>query len=436
MDKTGTENKLAEHLEMDGSNKKGSRLKKLIIIVIIIIAALIGLSLFRGKHTESEAKYKTEQVKSGDLIITVSATGSLEPRNKVDVGSELSGIVKTVDVDFNDHVTKGEVLATIDPSRLQAQVQQSKAALESANAKVLDAKATVTQSQNNLNRMKKVWELSGKKVPSQDDMDTAEATLQRAVASLASAKAQVSQAKATLEVNETDLGKLIIRSPINGIVLNRTIEPGQTVAASFQAPVLFTLAEDLTKMELSVDIDEADVGKVKKGQDATFTVDAYPDKTFTAKILRVKYGSSTTEGVVTYETLLMVNNEELLLRPGMTATAEIIVNRINNAITVPNAALRFEPPEMENEQAGNFPRRGGGFLGGIMGPPRFRRENNNQPEKKEKSAAKKIWILKNNHPVPVIITTGPTDGSMTQVTSGNLKPGEEIITGMAVEAGK
>ena len=436
MDKTGTENKLAEHLELNSSNKKGSRLKKLIIIVIIIIAALIGLSFFRSKHTESEAKYKTEPVTKGNLTITVSATGSLEPRNKVDVGSELSGIVKTVDVDFNDHVTKGEVLATIDPSRLQAQVQQSKAALESADAKVLDAKATVTESQNNLNRLKKVWELSGKKVPSQDDMDTAEATLQRAVASLASAKAQVSQAKATLEVNETDLGKLIIRSPIDGIVLNRTIEPGQTVAASFQAPVLFTLAEDLTKMELSVDIDEADVGKVKKGQDATFTVDAYPDKTFNAKILRVKYGSSTTEGVVTYETLLMVDNEELLLRPGMTATAEIIVNRINNAITVPNAALRFEPPEMENEQAGSSPRRRGGLFGGFMGPPRFRRDNNNQPEKKEKDAPKKVWILKNNHPVPVIITTGPTDGSMTQVTSGNLNPGEEIITGTAVEAGK
>lgn len=429
MNSTETRNRLTENLELDSNNGKGSKLKKLLITVIIIIAAIAGLSFFRGGGKEAVTKYETEPVVRGNLTITVNATGSLEPRNKVDVGSELSGIVKTVDVDFNDHVTKGEVLATLDTSKLEAQVEQSRASLEAANAKVLDANATVKETQNELNRLKKVWELSGKKVPSQNDLDSAEAALQRAVASEASAKAQVSQAKATLEANETDLGKMVIRSPINGIVLDRDIEPGQTVAASFQAPVLFTLAEDLTKMELSVDVDEADVGLVKSGQDATFTVDAYPDKTFKAKILQVKYGSDTTEGVVTYETLLTVDNKELLLRPGMTATAEIVVKKIENAILVPNAALRFEPPEIKNASDTNENR--GGFMSRFMPGPRRRFDNrNNQPEKKD-NGMKKVWVLKDNQPEPVAISVGPTDGSMTQVTGGDLSQGMNIITGIA-----
>ena len=427
MNKRETRNMLSETLELDGKKGKGSKIKKLLLIIIIIIAVMMVFSLFKSKGTEPVAKYETEEVTRGDLTITVSATGSLEPRNQVDVGSELSGIAKTVEVDFNDHVTKGQVLATLDTSKLEAQVKQSKASLESANAKILDAKATVKQAQSELDRLRKVWELSGKKIPSQNELDSAEAALQRAIASEASARAQVSQAKATLEANETDLGKMVIRSPINGIVLDREIEPGQTVAASFQAPVLFTLAEDLTKMELSVDVDEADVGMVKSDQDATFTVDAYPDQTFMAKILQVKYGSDTTEGVVTYETLLSVDNKELLLRPGMTATAEIIVKNIKDAILVPNAALRFEPPEVKDASNQNR----GSLISRIMpGPGRRFRNRDNQPEKKE-TPVKKVWVLKDNHPEPVIIKAGLTDGNMTQIIDGDLNPGMNIITGTA-----
>lgn len=426
MNKTKTRNMLSENLELNKNNGKAGKLKKFLIIIVIIIAIFAGLSFFKGNGTEPVTMYESEPVTRGNLTITVSATGSLEPRNQVDVGSELSGIVRSVDVDFNDHVIKGQVLATLDTSKLEAQVKQSKASLEAANAKILDAKATFKEAQNELDRLKKVWELSGKKIPSQNDLDSAEAAVQRALASEASAKAQVSQAKATLEANETDLGKMVIRSPINGIVLDREIEPGQTVAASFQAPVLFTLAEDLTKMELSVDVDEADVGMVKNGQDATFTVDAYPDKSFSAKILQVKYGSDTTEGVVTYETLLSVDNKELLLRPGMTATAEIIVKHIEDTILIPNAALRFEPPAIKTASENR-----GSLISRIMpGPPGRFRNRNNQPEKTE-GKTKKAWILKDNHPEPVTVTTGSTDGSMTQVTGGDITPGMKIITGTA-----
>ncbi len=275
-------------------------------------------------------------------------------------------------------------------------------------------------AESDLKRLKEVWEASGHKVPSKSELDSAEASLTRAIASESSAKAQASQAKATLEANRTDLGKMVITSPIDGIVLDRDIEPGQTVAASFQAPVLLTLAEDLTKMELSVDVDEADVGLVKDGQDAIFTVDAYPDQAFTANILHVKYGSDTTEGVVTYETLLSVDNKNLLLRPGMTATAEIIVKRINNELVIPNSALRFEPPDLEKEpEAGGF----------RFGPPMSQSNSTDRPKEQE-GPLKKVWVLKNGKPEPLTITTGHTDGEMTQVTGG-IEPGVEVITGIA-----
>ena len=421
---------IIQNLELDGKKGKRGIFKKLIIFVLIIVILFIGFSFIKGNKKEPLTSFETQKIAKGNLTITVSATGSLEPRNQVDVGSELSGIIKTVDVDFNDQVVKGQVLATIDPSKLDAQVKQSRASLESASAQVLQAKATVKESQNELDRLKKVWDLSGKKVPSQQELDSAEASLQRAIASEASAKAQVSQAKATLEANETDLAKMVIRSPVDGIVLSRDIEPGQTVAASFQAPVLFTLAEDLTKMELSVDVDEADVGMVQSGQAATFTVDAYPDNTFDAEISKVKYGSETTEGVVTYETLLSVNNKDLLLRPGMTATAEITVKNIEDSILVPNAALRYKPPMMNGGLPS--PNNGGGLFSRLMpGPPgRFMNRERN-PVEIEKGNKKTVWILKDSHPVPISITTGLTDGDMTQVTGGDLRPDMDIITGAA-----
>ena len=277
----------------------------------------------------------------GNLTVVVTATGTLEPVNQVDVGSELSGIIDIVEVDYNDRVELGQVLARLDTDKLQAEVLQSQAALEAAQAKILEAQATVLETHLKSQRCDR---LAVKKMCSQEDVDSSVAAYKRARAEEGSARAQVAEARAKLGADQTNFAKAVIHSPIDGIVLVRNVEPGQTVAATLQAPVLFTLAEDLAKMELHVDVDEADVGLVEAGQTAHFTVDAYPERTFPARITQVRFGSQTVDGVVTYETVLNVDNSDLSLRPGMTATADITVKRIENAILVPNAALRFTPP--------------------------------------------------------------------------------------------
>jgi len=270
--------------------------------------------------------------------------------------------------------------------------------------------------------------LSGGKVPSQYDLDGAEAALARAQADEAGAKAQVTKAQATLKAEETDLAKTVIRSPINGIVLSRDVEPGQTVAASLQAPVLFTLAEDLTKMELHVDVDEADVGRVKEGQEATFTVDAYPEETFPARITQVRYSSQNTDGVVTYETVLEVDNSKLLLRPGMTATADMTVQKVADAILVSNAALRFTPPVRNDIKKEKRPD-GGTVMGKLMPrPPRpQKKSSNNHPDTAGTNTNRRVWTLNAGHLVPIPVRTGATDGIMTEILEGDIVPGMELV---------
>jgi len=331
--KTNQEFDIGQTLGIDQSSDRKKHLKRWLIVVLLAIVGVTSVVAWKGTKKSNSMQYQTQNVQRGDLTVTVTATGALEPTNQVDVGSELSGIIKTVEVDYNDRVKVNQILARLDTDKLKAKVLQSKAALESARAKILEAQATVKEAGDELARLKHVWELSNKMVPSQHDLDAAQAVFHRAKATEATARAQVSQAQATLEADETDLAK------------------GQTVAASFQAPVLFTLAEDLTQMELHVDVDEADVGQVTKGQEATFTVDAHPGRTFLARITQVRYGSQTVNGVVTYKTVLNVDNSDLSLRPGMTATADITVNKVENAILVSNAALRFIPPIKEKDAA-------------------------------------------------------------------------------------
>jgi len=285
---------------------------------------------------------------------------------------------------------------------------------------VLQAKATVNESLNQLKRLEAVRKLSNDRAVSQQDVETAQAVLDRAIADEASSNAGVDQAKASLEAIETDLSKTVIRSPINGIVLARSVEPGQTVAASLQAPVLFTLAEDLTKMELNVDVDEADVAQVKQGQDADFTVDAYPDRTFPAKITQVRYGPKAVAGVVTYETILNVDNSDLLLRPGMTATADIIVNKIEDAILVANAALRFDPPEIE-ETTDNSKR---GFM--RLFPSR-KHPAKKRTELNSDRSHQLVWTQKNKALISIDVVTGESDGSMTEIKSGDVAPGMGLV---------
>lgn len=368
----------------------------------------------------------TQDVGRGNLIVSVTATGNLEPTNQVEVGVEVSGTVTTVEVDYNDRVERNQVLARLDPTKFKAQVLRSRAALEAARARILQAHATVEESRAQLGRLKHLREVTKGTDPSQLEIDAADAALKRALADRASAKAEVAVANANLEVSEIDLAKTVIHSPVDGVVLMRTVEPGQTVAASLQTPVLFVLAEDLTKMELHVSVDEADVGRVRPGQEATFAVDAYPDRTFSAEITDVHFGAQELEGVITYEAVLNVDNEDLSLRPGMTATANIIVERVQDAILIPNAALRFSPPIREEA------RPSGGLLGRLLPrPPRSAPRNRQPPDGEKKQQS--VWILRDGGPVSVPVTTGATDGIMSQLVQGDLKPGTPLIVEMTLE---
>jgi HlyD family secretion protein len=428
--KPETDSDIVQTLGIDRSSRKGKRLKRWIVWSIPVLVIGIVLAFLITRNKAESIQFRTQTAERGDLTLIVTATGNLEPINQVDVSSELSGIIRSVTVDYNDHVMVGQMLAKLDTIKLEATIRKSEASLESAQASVLQAQATLKEKHAELERMRKVHSLSGGKVPSQQDMETAEAELERARADVSSAKAQVSQAQATLESDKTELTKASICSPINGIVLVRDIEPGQTVAASLEAPVLFTLAEDLTKMELHVDIDEADIGEVREGQDATFTVDAYPGRTFPADITQVRYGSEEEDGVVTYKTVLAVNNSDLLLRPGMTATADITVKKIDNAVLVPNAALRFAPPVdtagMSEKQSNS-----GSVLSKILPRPPRRQKNSNQALEGSQPC---VWTIRNGIPAPIPVTTGASDGIKTEITSGDLQPGTALIVAtMSVE---
>jgi len=387
---------------------------------LALIGVVLLLFLLSGEE-QTSMRYTTVPAEVGMLVVKVSATGNLQPTNEVDVGSELSGIVDQVFVDDNDQVKKGQILARLDVSKLQDAVANSRANLVAAEAQVLQTQATVAEARAALARYQQVAQLSGGKVPSKNEMDVAEATLKRAEANEASAHASVTQARANLQSDETDLDKASIRSPIDGVVLSRQVEPGQTVAASFQAPVLFKLAEDLTQMELQVDVDEADVGQVKEGQVATFTVDAWPGRKYEAVITRVGYGSQEKDGVISYLTILEVANDDLSLRPGMTGSAEITTLTRENALLVPNAALRFTPPALESTQE----KSSGSMVGFLF--PRMPR----QARKVQTAAGNgtpRVWVLQNGEPAAINVQTGATNGRVTEIVDGALKAGMEVIT--------
>jgi HlyD family secretion protein len=391
---------------------------------VVALIAISGYALLRSNHGPSPPLYTTQPAERGDLTVTVSATGNVQPTNQVDVGSELSGIVVEVLVDDNDRVKRGQILAQLDVSRLQDQIAKSRGALTAAHALVSQTVATVKENRVNFERLQGVAARSNGAV-SKSDLDAADAALQRAIADEDSAHAAVIQASATLRSDETNLSKASIRSPIDGVVLLRKVEPGQTVAASLQAPVLFTLAEDLSQMQLEVDVDEADVGQVRDGQDATFTVDAYPTRKYPARISRVDFGSQIKDGVVSYLTILTVNNDDLSLRPGMTVTAEITTARVHDALLVPSAALRFAPESTAGAAARTS---GGGIVSRLL--PRFSPAPASKPAGAP-AGAQRVWVLRDGGPVAVPVTTGVTDGRLTQVTGGELQAGMAVITELA-----
>ncbi len=402
-------------LDLGIENSAAKRHRWVWISAAITASVLIAAALlYASGNKETTVRYRTAPVTRGALTVTVTATGVLEPVKKVDVGSEISGTVETVVVDFNDRVKVGQTLAQLNTNQLDARLRQSQAALELARASVREAEATVTETRNKLRRS---LELRTKGLCSPEECDAAQSAFDRAEASRARTAAQVTQAQAQLDVDRTALAKARIISPINGIVLKRQIEPGQTVAASFQTPVLFTLAENLALMELQVAVDEADVGLVSAGQQAKFTVDAYQDRVFSATVTQVRFAPETVNGVVTYGTVLSVDNKDLLLRPGMTATAVIVVQQLENTLLVPNAALRFTPPLQATGDS-----RG---LVGQLFPRRPREEK--KKDTVEKNRRHQVWVLQKEKPASIPVTLGATDGVSTQVLTGELEPGTEVV---------
>jgi HlyD family secretion protein len=361
--------------------------------------------------------YQTIAAKTGNLTVTVSTTGTVQPINQVQVGSEISGRVDSVEVDYNARVTAGQVLASIDTDQLSAQTRHAEAVLNAAEADVANKQAALHLAQINEGRART---LALHQVASQQNLDDAQAALQQAQAALNAANAQVKVAQADLAADQTQLGKAVIKSPIDGIVLERNVDPGQTVAASLQAPVLFTIANDLTQMELLVDVDEADAGNVREGQTASFTVEAYPDTRFEAKVVQLRYDPVTVSGVVTYKSVMSVDNAKMLLRPGMTVAADIVTKQLQGALLAPNAALRYAPP---TASAANR-----NFLDQML-----RRGRNGSPTQTAspplKPDEKRVWVVRDGNPVPKTVTVGSTDGSWTEIVSGDIRPGDQLISG-------
>jgi HlyD family secretion protein len=407
-----------------GEERPSGRLRKGIAgvggaVVLVLVALFVRSYFFAGVFAPA-MRYATEPARRGDLLVTANATGTILPIDQVDIGSELSGTVRSVEVGYNQTVRAGQVLARLDTTRLEAQMLQSQAAVASAQASVGEARANQAEAESQLARLQHVRAISGGQVPAQQEIVAAEAAVARARAALASAQAAVAQAQATLDVQQTDLSKATIRSPIDGVVLTAPVRAGQTVAASLQAPLLFTLAKDLTHLQVDLAVDEADVAQVQEGQTATFTVDAWPGRTFRGRVTQVRYGARTIGGVVTYETLLAVDNPDLALRPGMTATAAIELRRAQQALLVPNAALRFAPPAREARRAGEP-------LGGLI--PHKDQFDVPLGSPADTSAQPRVWMVRRGAIRAVPLQIGASDGTWTEVVGGAIAPGDRLAVG-------
>jgi HlyD family secretion protein len=390
--------------------------RRIVWLLAACAAVMIGGYAFWSLSNSGAAvSYVTEPVTRGNLTVLVTATGSAQPITQVNISSELSGTVRKVLVDYNSLVKTGQVLAELDTDKLKATVENVRAKLEASKAKVADAAASIDEKRSQYERRRA---LVAKQAASAEDLDLAKAAYDRAIAQHASSLAEVKVAEADLRVNEINLTKACICSPIDGVVLTRNVDPGQIVASSLQAPVLFVIAEDLRRMELRVDVDEADVGKIKIGHEATFSVDAYPERKFPAKIKDIRYGSEVVQGVVTYKAILSIDNSELLIRPGMTATAEIVVQHVSDVLLVPNPALRFSPV---TTQSGGQQR---SFLQRLLpGRPTFR-----PPSKQADTGSNRtVWTLRNGVPAAVPVVIGATDGRRTEIIKGDIAANQTVI---------
>ena len=399
---------------------------------------IVGLLLAAGgtwwwmanRAANAAPVYTTQPAARGNLTLQVTANGTIQPTRTVNIGSELSGTVLKVNVDVNDRIKKGQVLVVLDTARQRDQILRAQAALAAANAKVLQTGATLREVRASLERFEEVARLSGGKVPARAELDSARASVDRAVADDTSARAGVKDAQAALSTDQITLSKASIVAPTDGVVLTRAVDPGNAVAASLQAVTLFTVAEDLTKLRLWVYVDEADVSAVSVGQEATFTVSAFVGRKFPARITRVGFGSTITDNVVTYLTYLDVDNTDLSLRPGMTATATITATQRKDVLVVPNSALRFTPTADSAGAAAQS-----GVLASLT--PRMPGGTRRSAAAGASTAsAKQVWVLRDGAPAAVAVTPGISDGRVTEITGGDLQAGMLVITDQKVASKK
>jgi len=405
--------------------------KRLLAGTLVLAAIAGGAWFWKAKFGEKPPQYTTEQVARGDVARVVSATGTIQAVNTVTVGSQVSGTIKRIYVDYNSVVRKGQLVAEIDPTLLDAQAQEAAAGLASSRARLAEAQASLNEAQREFSRQKSLFESD---FVAKSAMEAAETALATARAQVASARASVSSSSATLSQRRTNLGYTRILSPVNGVVTGKQVSEGQTVAASFSAPELFTIAEDLSKMQVEAAVDEADIGYIKEGMAVAFTVDTYPDETFAGKVRQIRLSPVTTENVVTYTVIIAAANPDLKLKPGMTANVNIETASAKNVLKVPNAALRFKPT------ATNGTRTGSSGQVPPPPPPDGAAQGDGASSKKSSGITGKalasqpsLWLLESKKGSQgslkrVPVETGLTDGSWTEV-SGDLAEGDTVVTG-------
>jgi HlyD family secretion protein len=379
---------------------KKLRISKVWILVAIVVVLAVVAFLLSGNKKKEEVQFNTAQVAPANIVNTVTATGTIEPVTSVTVGTQVSGIVSKLYVDYNSVVKKGQVIAELDKSNLISELNSAKASLQQSLASLNSAESSLNYQTANFRRNKTLYQ---KGLISGNDYESARLSYQTALANVSSAKDQVAAAREQVKKAQTNLGYATITSPIDGVVLSKSVEEGQTVAASFSTPTLFTIAKDLTNMQVVADVDEADIGDVKVGERVTFTVDAYPDNTFSGTVTQVRQEATTTNNVVTYSVVISAPNADLKLKPGLTATVTIYTQENKGVLSVPSKALRFTP---EKETVGGM------------------------KIKDIANAKNKVWTIEGNTIVAHRVNIGMTDGSHTQILSG-ISRGAKVITGIS-----
>ena len=388
-----------------------------LLIFLLIVLAILGYYLLKP---EEKIFYETQKPIIGDITQTISATGTLSATNDVTIGSQISGTIYKIYVDVNDAVKKDQILAEINPNKLNQALEGYEAQLKSALANLESSQITLKQKEWTYTRQKRLYQVTKGQSPSQLNLENSRLEYLQAKADVDIKLASINQIQTNINAAKIDLQNSIIRSSIDGIVLTREVSIGQTVAASLNAPTLFTLAENLKDMKLVVNISESDIGKVKENQKVFFSVDAYPDQTFEAKVNRVNFASTTTDNITSYETSIFVNNQDLLLRPGMSATASIQIAEAKNALLIPIAAIFYQPKTPQESKKSSRPL----FAPGP--PPRQKRTLNQDQSIKGNEA--RIYILQNNHPTPIMVKVGVQNSKYIQILSPNITKDTLIIT--------